>query len=381
MSLDAQALAASAGRPLEALTRRDVAHALLRTRAAEAGAALPEIRRQLIAAGNPLSAAFWDGTARTLRKIADTSATVGDVQNWLEATGTEPAKIIGMLVWDDMGERSELQTEIYDLLVAHLEELLAAGQTDPDALAAGDVAALREHRRRQEEWMMAPQPDGRVPMWTVLDESDEEFLAEWAEAEADALAELRDNLSELPERPVPAADLREASARLRAVLRDGQPQWPRDLLTACAGLGGAELPPDDAELWLQVAAGLVAPADELAGSQAADAGLAPDDLSDDEEAMVALCVLDHYDWLAVSTALARGGPGTPASADDLARFVSEYDPDEVDDQADAAAGMFLHVAGLWRVLGALDDDDMLTQLGWWGIPEAVQRAWESPERE
>ena len=381
MSLDAQAIAASAGRPPEALTRRDVAHALLRTRAAEAGAALPEIRRQLIAAGNPLSAAFWDGTARTLRKIADTSATVGDVQGWLEATGTEPAKIIGMLVWDDMGERSELQTEIYDLLVAHLEELLAAGQTNPDALAAGDVAARREHRRRQEEWMMAPLPDGRVPMWTVLDESDDEFLAEWAEAEADALAELRDNLSELPGRPVPEADLHGAAARLRAVLRDGQPHWPRDLLTACAGLGGAELPPGDADLWLQVAAGIVAPADELAGDQDDDADLVAGDLSDDEEAMVALCALDHYDWLAVGTALARGGPGTPASAADLARFVSEYDPEQVDDQADAAAGMFLHVVGLWRVLGALDDDDMLTRLGWWGIPEAVQRAWESPERE
>ncbi len=381
MSFDAQAIAASAGRPPEALTRRDVAHALLRIRAAEAAAALPEIRRQLIAAGNPLSAAFWDGTARILGKIADASATVGDVQSWLEATGTEPTKIIGMLAWDDMAERSELQTEIYDLLVAHLEELLAAGLTDPDALAGGDAAALRAHRRRQEEWMMAPLPDGRVPMWTVLDESDDEFLAEWAEAEADALAELRDNLGELPGRPVPEADLHAASARLRAVLSDGLPQWPRDLLTACAGLREAGLPRDDAELWLRVAAGIVEPADELAGDQASEDDLAVEDLSDDEEAMVALCALDHYDWVAVSTALARGGPGTPASADDLARFVSEYDPDEADDQADAAAGMFLHVVGLWRVLGAVDDDDTLTPLGWWGIPEAVERAWESEERE
>jgi hypothetical protein len=381
MSLDAQAIAASAGRPPEALTRRDVAHALLRIRAAEAEAALPEIRRQLIAAGNPLSAAFWDGTARILGKIADTSATVGDVQGWLEATGTEPAKIIGMLAWDDMAERSELQTEIYELLVAHLEELLAAGLTDPDVLAAGDAAAMRAHQRRQEEWMMAPLPDGRVPMWTVIDESDDEFLAEWAEAEAEALAELRDNLSELPGRPVPEADLHAASARLRTVLRDGQPQWPRDLLTACAGLGEAELPRDDAELWLRVAAGIIEPADELGGDQAGDDDRAVDDLSADEEAMVALCALDHYDWLAVSTALARSGPGTPASADDLARFVSEYDPDDADDQADAAAGMFAHVVGLWRVLGAVEDDGTLTQLGWWGIPEAVQRAWESEERE
>jgi hypothetical protein len=165
------------------------------------------------------------------------------------------------------------------------------------------------------------------------------------------------------------------------VLRDQQPVWPRDLLTACAGLGQAELPRDDAELWLRVAAGIVEPADELASDQASDAGLSAEDLSDDEEAIVALCALDHYDWLAVSTALARGGPGTAASADELARFVAEYDPDEADDQADAAAGMFLHVVGLWRVIGAVDDDDTLTQLGWWGIPEAVQRAWEHQERE
>src|SRR5215470_7070671 len=187
MALDAQAIAASAGRPPAALTRRDVARALLRTRAAEAVAALPDIRRQLIAAGNPLSATFWDGTAVTLHKIADNSATAGDVQDWLEATGTEPAAVLGMLVWDEVAERSPLQAEIYDLLVAHLEGLLAAGQVNPDALAAGEPAAVREHHRLQEAWMMAPLPDGRVPMWTLLDESDEEFLAEWAEAEADAL--------------------------------------------------------------------------------------------------------------------------------------------------------------------------------------------------
>jgi len=380
MTLDLQAIAASAGRPAEELTRRDVAHALLRTRAAEAGAALPDIRRQLIAAGNPLSAAFWDATALTMRKIADNSATVGEVQSWLEATGTEPAPMLGMLVWDDHAERGELQTEIYDLLVAHLEEQLAHGQIDPDALAAGEAAALREHRRRQEEWMMAPLPDGRVPMWTVLDEADDEFLAEWAEAEADALAELRDNLSELPVRPVPEMDLHVAATRLRSLLRQPEPSWPGNLLAACSGLGKADLPEDDTELWLRVAAGIVAPADELSEGHDGAADSGPDELTDDEQSMVALCALDHYDWLAVSTALARGGPGTATTADALARFVGEYDPDDVDDQADAAAGMFLHVVPLWRALGVVDDDDALTELGHWGIPEAVQRAWEPAEQ-
>jgi hypothetical protein len=378
MALDAQAIAASAGRPVAALTRRDVARALLRTRAVEAAAALPDIRRQLIAVGNPLSATFWDGTAVTLQKIADESATVGDVQNWLEATGTEPAAVLGMLVWDDVAERSPLQTEIYDLLVAHLEGLLTAGQVNPDALASGDVLALQEHHRLQEAWMMAPLPDGRVPMWTVLDEADEEFLTEWADAQADALAELRENLGDLPARPVPQAELQAACAHVRRVLQ--RSAWPRDLLAACGGVRPGDLPADDAELWLRLAAGIVSPADELPPSQAERTAAGDYDLTDDEESMVALCALDHYDWLAVATALASGGPGTSASADDLARFVSEYDPDDVDDQADAAAGMFLPAVALWQVLGAVDDDEMLTELGWWGIPEAVQRAWEPQPR-
>jgi hypothetical protein len=378
MALDAQAIAASAGRPAAALTRRDVARALLRTRAAEAAAALPDIRRQLIAAGNPLSAAFWDSAAVTLQKIADKSATVGDVQSWLEATGTEPAAVLGMLVWDEVAERSPLQTEIYDLLVAHLEDRLAAGQVEPDALASGDAVALQEHLRLQEAWMMAPLPDGRVPMWTVLDEVDDELLAEWADAQADALAELRENLSDLAARPVPQAELQTACAHLRRLLQ--QSAWPRDLLAACGGVRPSDLPADDAELWLRLAAGIVSPADELPPGQKDRTAAGGYDLTQDEESMIALCALDHYDWLAAATALASGGPGTSASADDLARFVSEYDPDEVDDQADAAAGMFLHAVALWQVLGAVDDEEILTELGWWGIPEAVQRAWEPQPR-
>jgi hypothetical protein len=363
-----------AGRPAEALTRRDVARALLAVPAADALPALPGLRRQLMAAGNPLSAAFWDGAAATLQEIADGTATVGDVENWLEATGTEPARIIGMLVWDDEDERSPLQAEMHGLLVAHLEGLLAAGVIDPDSLAAEDAAALREHRRRQEEWMMSPLPDGRIPMWAVTDEEDDEFLAEWDAAEAEALAELRAVLGDLPGRDLPEAELRAACDRLRSAMK--QPGGPRDLLAACAGVDPESLPGDDAELWLTFAAGIVAPRDELQNDdETGDGPDGIDDLTEDEEAMVALCTLDHNDWLAAASALAEGGPGTPAAADALARYVSEYDPDDIDDQADAAAGMFRHAVGLWRVLGAVDDSDRLTPLGWWGLPEAVQRAW------
>jgi hypothetical protein len=128
--------------------------------------------------------------------------------------------------------------------------------------------------------------------------------------------------------------------------------------------------------------------------------------------MASVAALDHFDWLAVMSALVTGGPGTPASAADLARYVRDFDPGEVpglaaDDQDetededeenadDAAAdyeyedfdsadfddfdelsieGLFLHVTAMWSVLGAIDEDDRLTRLGWWGLPEAMQRAW------
>ncbi len=386
MAIDAQKIAASSGKPADALTRRDVARALLEGGAGDAHAALPGLRRQLIAAGNPMSAAFWDSAAALTQKIADGSATVGEVQDWLETTGTEPAAIIGMFVWADLPDRTDLQNEMYGLLVAHLEDLLDRGLIDPDRLAAGGAAALREHRRLQEEWMMAGLPDGRVPMWVLTDEEDEEFLAEWDAAEAEALAELRGVLGELPERPVPEKDLRVACERIRETMRT--PGWPRDLLAACGGVDPENLPADDAELWLTLAAGIVSPQDELPRAGDADddedddddeeyEGLQADyELTDDEESMVALCALDHNDWLAAVSALAQGGPGTPADADALARYVSDFDPDDVDDQADAAAAMFLHAVGLWQVIGAVDDDDRLTRLGWWGIPEAVQRAWQ-----
>ena len=37
-------------------------------------------------------------------------------------------------------------------------------------------------------------------------------------------------------------------------------------------------------------------------------------------------------------------------------------------------GMFLPVTSLWQVLGAIDDE-RLTALGWWGLPEAMLRVW------
>jgi hypothetical protein len=394
-----------ADRPLGALTRRDVALALLTVPSADALASLPGIRRGLLAAGNPLSAMFWSSAEAVLQKISDGSATVGDVRTWLEATGTEPNGIIGLHVWDEQSERSQLGAEMHTRLVSHLEERLAAGGIEPDLLAAGDPAACQAYVEIQERWMTSALPDGRVPMDVLLDEKDEEFLAEWDAADAEALSLLQALLARVGDRPLPLEDLRAASARLREAI--GRPGWPGKLLIECGGLGPGSLPADDVELWLSLTAGVASPK----GSEDWNERPAGDgELDETDSAVAAICAIDHFDWLAVMTALAGGGPGTSASAADLATYVRDYDPDEDADSegegvegVDAAddedfdpgdldedddedfgddefdeltmEGLFLPVTALWQILGAIDDDDRLTPLGWWGLPEAMRRVW------
>ena len=243
-----------AGRPLSALTRRDVALALLTVSAQEALGSLPGLRRGMLAASNPLSAVFWASAEAILHKIDDGDATVGDVRTWLEATGTEPNGIIGLHVWDEMSDRSQLAAEMHTRLISHLEERLAAGEIDPDLLAAADPAACQAHIELQERWMTSALPDGRVPMDVLLDEEDEELFAEWDAADANALVATRALLERVGDRPLAREELRRVSARLRQDI--ARPGWPGQLLTECSGLDPEELPADDTELWLQLAAGV-----------------------------------------------------------------------------------------------------------------------------
>ena len=391
MNLDADRVAELAARPLSELTRRDVALALLTVPSADALGSLPSIRRGMLAAGNPLSALFWSSAEAVLYKINDSDATVGDVRTWLEATGTEPNGIIGLHVWDEQSERSQLAAEMHTRLVSHLEDQLAAGEIDPDLLLAADPAACRAYIAVQERWMTSPLPDGRVPMDVLLDEKDEEFLAEWDAADAEALAAVGELLDQVGDRPLPAEDLRTASGRLRENI--ARPGWPGQLLIECGGMRAADLPADDAELWLRLAAGVASPegSDDWAGPDEAEG-----ELNETDSAVAAICAIDHFDWLAVITALTVGGPGTSASAADLAGYVRDYDPDGAESGADdededdydlgdldddagfdelSMEGLFLPVTSLWQVLGAIDDDDRLTPLGWWGLPEAMRRVW------
>ena len=395
MNLDADRVAELAARPLSELTRRDVALALLTVPSSDALVSLPSIRRGLLAAGNPLSAVFWSSAETILHKINDSDATVGDVRTWLEATGTEPNGIIGLHVWDEQSERSQLAAEMHTRLVSHLEDQLAAGEIDPDLLVAADPAACRAYIALQERWMTSPLPDGRVPMNVLLDEKDEEFLAEWDAADAEALAAVGELLDQVGDRPLPADDLVTAADRLREYI--ARPGWPGELLIECGGMRTADLPADDAELWLRLAAGVASPegTDDWAGP---DQDETTGELNEADSAVAAICAIDHFDWLAVITALAVGGPGTSASAADLAGYVRDYDPDgaervaddedededdydlgDLDEDAEfdelGMEGLFLPVTSLWQVLGAIDHDDCLTPLGWWGLPEAMRLVW------
>jgi hypothetical protein len=404
VNLEAGRVADLAGRPLSKLTRRDVALALLTVPAAGALGSLPGLRRGMLAAGNPLSAGFWASAEATLTQIADGTATVGDVRTWLEATGTEPKGIIGLHVWDEQSDRSQLAAEMHTRLVSHLEEQLAEGEIDPDLLAAADPEACQAYIEIQERWMTSPLPDGRVPMDVLLDEKDEEYMAEWDAADAEALAATQALLGRVGDRPLPQADLRRAAGRLRRDL--ARAGWPGRLLTDCSGLRPKGLPSDDTELWLSLAAGVASPQGpddwdhpDPAGADTDD----PDDIDDTDSEIAAICAIDHFDWLAVITALAEGGPGTPASAADLAAYVRDYDPEDLDSPDDGTPGapdeepgdededvfgdafsddddltlegLFLPVTSLWQVLGAIDDDERLTALGWWGLPEAMLRVW------
>jgi hypothetical protein len=425
VELEADRIAELAGRPLGELRRRDVAIALLSVTSDDALTSLPSIRRGLLAAGNPLSAAFWESAETILNKIKDHEATFGDVHGWLEATGTEPTGIIGLHVWEEPSQRSPLQEEMHTRLVSYLEERLVAGEIDPDKLVTGDAEARREYMALQERWMTTPLPDGRVPMTVLLDEQDEAFLADWAAADAEAMSALRSMLETVGERPLPAAELRAAATRLREDI--ARPGWPGQMLVSFSGRNADSLPSDDVELWLTLATSVASPqgdplseedkefarAMEWADDEDLDFGDADgshddgaeDGLDEMSAAMAAVCALDHFDWLAVMSALVTGGPGTPASAADLARYVRDFDPGEVagldededdyefetfdsadlEDEDDAEEfddfdelsieGLFLHVTAMWSVLGAIDEDDRLTPLGWWGLPEAMQRAW------
>lgn len=369
------------GRPATALTRRDVVRVLLTEPSGEALAGLPALRRAMVAAGNPLSAAFWDSVTTTLTSIDRGAATVGDVKAWMASTGTQPVDLLELFFfWPEEDDAGPAVQDLHARLVTHLESLVSDGTIDPDLLVAEDAAALAAYRQHQVEWLRTALPDGRVPLDTIMDEEDDALLAAWDDAESDAFEVLTGLLQEIGDRPCPSSDLAAAATRLRWELRSDLPGTAQ--LRAASGVDPEDLPTDDAELWLTLAAGVVAQQDEPPRDQF------------DEEVLAAWSALGHADWIAAAVTLATDGPGAELDITELAERIAAFDfeaiaegqgDDEVFsddlDASDAAGSIAIGlypVVHLWQQLGALDPDERLTPLGWWGIPESLLRAWLPP---
>jgi hypothetical protein len=76
-------------------------------------------------------------------------------------------------------------------------------------------------------------------------------------------------------------------------------------------------------------------------------------------------------WLCAVAALTLWGPRTLADAESLSAIVAES---EGGDPAELVA-IFTPVVSRWQELGVLDEQERLTDLGWWGLPEALLRSW------
>lgn len=373
-----------AGREVSDLTRRDIAHGLLSAPAAEVLEDLPGLRRELVAAGSPLSGRFWESAEATLQSIAARTATYGDVRRWLEATGTEPSAMVGFFMWPEEGERGPVAEEMYARLVRHLEGAVAAGSIDPDRLLAGDETALASRMEVQTAWLNQPLPDGRVPARVVEDEQDDAFFAAWDEAEAEARQILARFLAEVGERPRPDNALREVCAELRRQLPTED--YLFGMVAAAGGVNPHQLPEDDFELWLTLAAGVVSPQDRPPSDFDDDDFSDDDDLDEDFSEFAAWMSIDLGAWIGAAVTLARGGPGTLVDGTALAGWAIQFDLDdgtfgpaltrsEWDDAVGSLDIGFNVVTTLWQALGALDSGGRLTELGWWGIPESLLVAW------
>lgn len=193
-----------------------------------------------------------------------------------------------------------------------------------------------------------------------LEADDEEFFAEWDEADAEAVELLREAIPEIRSLAAPEAALRSAAERIRAGIGTGS--RPYSFIPGAAGWKGGP-PDDDQELWITASGSL------LAGV---------DDFPMPIEELSTIMALEHGDWVGAVLGLVRAGVGAPATAADLARYADECPEVEGEtdpEDADIIEAGFDHLLELWEATGAVDGA-RLTELGRWGLPRALAWAWQ-----
>ena len=179
---------------------------------------------------------------------------------------------------------------------------------------------------------------------------------------AEAVALLADCLPLRTRQPCPDDQLAKAVAFMRTHLH--RPELPWTAIAAATGWDGP--PPDeDREFWLDAAFSLAAPRRPLP---------LPDELQE------CLASLELDDWLSTVIELTRAGAGTPVDPQSLLVLSSrcmDVDSGAVEpESAGLMEAAFEVIVPVWQAVGAVADDATLTELGAWGLPLALARAWD-----
>ena len=202
--------------------------------------------------------------------------------------------------------------------------------------------------------------------YDIDDRELDQFIADWEAVDRQAVRVLREALDEHRGARIPDSESEAISSRIREGLAAGV--YPFDWIGRAAGLD-REAPPDDGtELILRCVAATISPREET--------GLDPE-----EEAM--LSSIEHADWIGAIVTAVRAGPGADASPHSLVAGIAacpEVEPGPGGDADEDVAFLetaFSILAVPWRVLGMIDRDERLTDLGVWTLPRSLARAWGS----
>ena len=197
----------------------------------------------------------------------------------------------------------------------------------------------------------------------------------WDAAERYAVTLLREALPETQAVPAPVDELAAAAARFRSAAR----KWPyKQLARAAWGERPRKRPPaDDTDLWLDAAGAMATMRGHIgAGSLLFEP----------------VTVLRPADWAGAAIGLVRSGVNAIATAGELVRYARQCPEirgtEEADDEVvayDPFAGGVVDDESLcrgfeatllvWEAIGAVSEQRWLTRLGWWGLPQALARAW------
>ena len=201
-----------------------------------------------------------------------------------------------------------------------------------------------------------------LPGWDVTDEEMDQWAAEWEAVDREAGLYLIEALPELARLGMTPEDLAPATAELRGGVagRDRRHGYFR------AALGWEDgVPSDVDEPWLTALAATISPTQ---------------DPGTDPEEQAAVMALQHADWLGLVVGAVRRGTGAEITAEQAQRDIDALE--DIDGEIEDAEGhlavmttALLTLTELWRTLGAVDEDDCLTELGHWGLPRALLLTW------